>query len=128
MEYKTKKEDPTTSCLECGKTVNGRKDKKFCCLSCKNSYNNRKHKAIEDYKIGTLRCLSRNYEILQMLISENKDHISREELRKLGFNDQYITGHRLGKRKHEECSCFDIEYCRTATKIFHIHRVSLSEF
>lgn len=124
MEYKLyrEKEEMSGNCLECGSTLLGRKDKKFCCISCKNAYNNRRQQQIRKYKSEILTSISRNYEILEMLLRDNTLSIELEEIERLGFDQSHITGHRIGKCGHSECICFDISYYKTERRIFNIHR------
>lgn len=126
MNYKTRDSEDRGTCLECGSGFNGRSNKKFCCLACKNSFNNRRLRTIRNYRNNTIAKLNRNYEILEMLINEKARSAGLEELRELGFEDSFITGRRIGARRHEECSCFDIVYCRTGSKIFDIRRRDLT--
>lgn len=122
MAYIIKKED---SCLECGDSLKGRKDKKFCCLSCKNSYNNRKYQEIRRYKADIMSRLSKNYEILESLLNDSTRSAGLEYLSSEGFDPACFTGiHKSGC--HYECSCFDITYCRTESRIFNICRKNLN--
>lgn len=122
MKYKLTTSEDHLSCLECGKGLVGRKDRKFCSLECKNDYNNRRYRDIRRHKNEVIEKLSRNYEILDQLLSSGTIHISREQLVSLGFDDHYITSYRKGLTRHDECACFDIYFARTESKIFHIHR------
>ena len=110
-----------SSCLECGDSLNGRKDKKFCCLSCKNSYNNRRYQELRRYRADIMSRLSRNYEILESLLSDGARGARLEDLADEGFDVGCITGSRKYAR-HLECSCFDICYFRTESRIFNIRR------
>lgn len=110
-------------CLECGASFSGRKDKKFCSLSCKNNYNNRRYHDRKRYRENVLAQLSRNYDILEGLLSDNQAGASLEELSGLGFDYRCLTGLGQGNGIHECCSCFDISYYRTGSRIFGIRRV-----
>ncbi len=122
MAYIIKKQD---TCLECGDSLNGRKGKKFCCLSCKNSYNNRKYQEIRKYKAEIINRLSKNYEILESLLNDSINGVGLEYLSSEGFDANCFTG--IQKAGHHiECSCFDITYCRTESRIFNISRKELN--
>lgn len=122
MAYIIRKEE---TCLECGESLNGRKGKKFCCLSCKNSYNNRKYQEIRKYKAEIINRLSRNYEILESLLNDNSRCARLDYLSSEGFDPACFTGvHKTGK--HLECSCFDISYYKTESRIFNISRKMLN--
>ncbi len=124
MDYTISRKDES-GCLECGDSLRGRKDRKFCCLSCKNSYNNRRYREIRRYKSEIMSRLSRNYEILESLISDGEKGAKLEDLGKAGFDAGCITGARKSAG-HEECSCFDISYCRTDSRIFNLRRKDIS--
>lgn len=125
MNYKLKLNDEDNCCLECGSSLTGRKDKKFCSLICKNAYNNRRISRIRQYRSDIMARLSRNYEILESLLNEKVSSAPLEALKTLGFDDSCITGHNSGHRKHEECCCFDIAYYRSCSKIFGLHRLKI---
>lgn len=126
MDYKLKN-DEAASCLECGSQLSGRKDKKFCCLHCKNQYNNRRHQNIKKYRNHVLTKISRNYEILEMLLNEGVKTIGIDSLNRLGFDPCHFTGCHKNAARHEECYCFDIAYSRTERKIFNIERIELTK-
>lgn len=127
MNYKIRYHEDESTCLECGTPISGRKDKKFCCTDCKNIYNNRSNRKIKRYKNSVVSILSNNYAILDRLLKCNVSHIAREDLLQLGYDQRYITGHSGRNSKHEDCSCFDIHYYQSESKIFNLRRMSLSE-
>lgn len=127
MDYKIKLPADDSCCLECGHELHGRKNKKFCSLTCKNAYNNRRIGRIRQYRSEIMSRLARNYEILESLLNEKVSSISLEELKTLGFDENCITGHRSGYRKHEECRCFDLAYYRSGSKIFGLCRIELDK-
>lgn len=126
MKYKTRNEEETT-CLECGTAIYGRKDKHFCCPTCKNLYHNRQQRQRKNIRLVTITALSRNYEILEALLKEKTTSMSLSDLVQMGFNPEYVTGHRKGLYRHEEFACFDIRYYRSSTKIFNVRRIASGE-
>ncbi|MCR4860517.1 MAG: hypothetical protein K5910_07630 [Bacteroidales bacterium] len=114
-----------TVCLECGKTFFGRKDKQFCSIACKNRYHNRKLKERRRYRMKILSALSRNYEILESLLREDRTSAPLSELEKAGFDPAFVTGHRKGSFRHDDYACFDISFYRSDTKIFNLRRRSV---
>lgn len=124
MNYKIKTNEDDC-CLECGCALTGRKNKKFCSLGCKNAYNNRRISNIRKYKSDIMSRLAKNYELLESLLAEKITSIPLEELKSLGFDDSCMTGHSNGQRKHEECSCFDLVYYRSGSKIFGLRRLDV---
>ncbi len=126
MAYRISRKEES-GCLECGDSLHGRKDKKFCCLSCKNSYNNRKYQELRRYRAEIMSRLSRNYEILESLLSDGARGARIEDLAGSGFDACCITGTRKYAR-HMECSCFDICYYKTDSRIFNIRRKNAGEY
>ncbi len=110
------------NCLRCGSPVYGRPDKKFCSDECKNSYHYKKTGRIRRYRDRVIAELDRNYSILNSLLSLGITHVPVAELERAGFNFGYSTGCRKNSKGHDEFSCFDIRYCRTATKVFGIEQ------
>lgn len=109
-------------CLKCGTAIYGRPDKKFCSLECKNAYHNNEVSKHRRARSHTFRVLNNNYEILDRLEKNKIRTISIDRIRELGFDENYSTGHIIGSFIHNEECCFDIIYCRTQAKIFHIRR------
>lgn len=124
MNYKILKEETLEgTCLECGTGLCGRKDKKFCSLSCKNTYNNRRHQILRKYRGDIIAKLSRNYEILESMLSDDWQSANLEDLEKLGFDDSVFTSQSWKrKRGHEQRSCFDIVYSHSESKIYDLYR------
>lgn len=121
MRYKTLNEGEG-ACLECGTVFYGRKDKQFCNATCKNKWHNRLLRERRQYRMETISALARNYEILEELLKENRQSAGLAELSELGFDPECVTGHRKGRYRHDEYSCFDISYYRSASKIFNVRR------
>lgn len=118
----------TTTCLECGKIILGRTDKKFCNLACKNKYNNQRLKEKKERRLNIIRKLSRNYEILESLLEEEQSFYYIEELIKLGFDIRYITEVRHLGSRNQIFLCFDIAYSLSGSRISKIRRDSLTRF
>lgn len=113
-------------CIECGATILGRCDKKFCSLNCKNRYNNRRIKQSKAHKLGVINKISRNYEILETLLDEAQGFYNLEELSTLGFDNNYITGVRHIGTRHQKYMCFDIAYHISGSRISKIERVDIT--
>lgn len=126
-EYKIIGDSDTngTSCLECGTTLYGRANKRFCCESCKNRYHNKRYQAERNLKLRIKTVLDRNYSILSSLVSGNVYSVERQDLQLMGFNIDYMTA--FSKIHNRECcSCYDISFIRTPTRIYNIHRKLLT--
>lgn len=79
------------TCLECGKKIKGRADKKFCGDYCRNAYNNRLNKDSRNLMRNVHNCLRKNYRILEKLNITGKTTVSKSKLLKSGFNFTYFT-------------------------------------
>ena len=78
-------------CLQCGKPLVGRSDKKFCDAYCRNSYNNQ-HKAIdEQYIVKVNSHIRRNRRILKTLCPEGKSTVRKEVLDQMGYDYRYFN-------------------------------------
>jgi len=81
----------TKECLECGETLRGRIDKKFCTDYCRNSYNNRINKDSKNLIRNTNNRLRKNYKILSGLNSTGKTKVTRIKLYDHGFDFRLFT-------------------------------------
>jgi len=79
------------SCLDCGKPVVGRADKKFCDDACRNNYNNhtKSEESIVIKKINII--LKKNRTILAHSNPEGKVKIKKKKLISEGYNFDYHT-------------------------------------
>ena len=122
MPYKIYNEEEGT-CLQCGTTIRGRRDKQFCSLTCKNAFHNGVLMTKRQQRAKIVATLTGNYHILEALLKEGKTGAGLDELFELGFDPAYVTEHRRGKFRHDEYACFDIWYFRTDTLIFNVRRI-----
>ena len=106
MSYR-KSQDPVPTCLECGRVVYGRSDKKFCSPGCKDRWHNRKMHVYNKMRLKIMNALDRNYTILTRLLSQGIHTIDRVDIVQLGFRLDCVTSYRKVNR-HDECRCFDI--------------------
>ena len=83
----------TKLCLDCGKPVNGRSDKKFCDDACRNNYNNKLQTDANDYVKKVNNILRKNRRIIEGLMpKEGKVTVSEKKLKEAGFNHDFHTG------------------------------------
>lgn len=82
---------PNKQCLECGKEVIGRVDKKFCSDYCRNSYNNKINRDTKNLIRNTNNLLRKNYRILEKINPNQKTKTTKDALLRLGFNFNYFT-------------------------------------
>ncbi|UKT64504.1 hypothetical protein [Pedobacter mucosus] len=97
-------------CLDCGKAVKGRTDKKFCDDSCRNNYNN--HLKFDDgillKKINNI--LKRNRSILAKLNPDGKVKVNRKKLLTAGFNFEFYTHHYQTQNGNSYTFCYEHGY------------------
>ncbi len=103
-------------CPECGGSLVGRSDRKFCCDDCRNSYHNRKYR-IENGELKRVnKILKTNYLILKDLTTAKRLTESGRircritTLLSRGFNFKCFTSMDFDKRKNPKYSCYDISY------------------
>lgn len=112
----------TETCLECGVVFYGPPNKKFCCDTCWNKYHNREHQEVRNMKLRTHTILEKNYRILSDLLANNVLAIDRGELYMMGYTPGYLTSV-IRTRTHEQCTCYDISFRRTETRVCNIHKI-----
>jgi predicted nucleic acid-binding Zn ribbon protein len=78
-------------CLECGVTIVGREDKKFCSDGCRNAYNNKVNKNSTNLMRNVNNRLRKNYRILSELNPEEKSKTTKSKLLRKGFDFDYFT-------------------------------------
>lgn len=79
-------------CIQCGLSLFGRRDKKFCNDFCRNTYNNNINKEnVEVIRITNSK-LKKNHKILKNLIENQIQKITKSELLLLGFDFNLLTG------------------------------------
>ena len=98
----------TETCLECGVVFYGP--------------HNRGHQEIRNMKLRTHTILEKNYRILSDLLANNVLAIDRGELYMMGYTPGYLTSV-IRTRTHEQCTCYDISFRRTETRVCNIHKI-----
>ncbi|HEY9005154.1 MAG TPA: hypothetical protein VIM75_03425 [Ohtaekwangia sp.] len=97
-------------CIECGKSVKGRVDKKFCSDQCRSSHNNKRHGEHTHYIRNVNNILRKNRRILSDLNPEGKNKVSREKLATRGFNFNFFTSTYRTKEGSQYFYCYDQGY------------------
>lgn len=99
-------------CLNCGKPLQGRVDKKFCDDYCRNNYNNQQNADSTNLIRNINHALKRNRHILHSLIpeGENLAKIPKEKLIRDGFNFKYFTHTYQNKKGNLYHYCYDFGY------------------
>ena len=79
------------NCLECGDTIVGREDKKFCSDGCRNAHNNKINKDSNNFMRNVNNKLRKNYRILAEFNVEGKSKTTRSRLLSKGFDFEFFT-------------------------------------
>jgi len=100
-------------CLDCGKPINGRSDKKFCDDACRNNYNNKQHSDANTFVKKVNNALRKNRRVLETLIpKEGKITVSEKKLKDAGFNFDFHTGIYETKTGTTYRLCYEFGYMR----------------
>ncbi len=97
-------------CLDCGKAVKGRTDKKFCDDNCRNSYNN--HLKNENglvFKRINL-ALKKNRTLLAKFNPDGKVKVSKKKMLTAGFNFDYHTHTYYTQNGKKYIFCYEFGY------------------
>jgi len=98
------------NCLDCGSTIHGRADKKFCNDQCRNNYNNQLNSQNYALVRNINNILKRNKRILEELAPAGKIKISRKKLTALNFNFEYFTNIYQTSTGNTYFFCYDYGY------------------
>ncbi len=98
-------------CLECGETIRGRTDKKFCADYCRNAYNNKLNKDSRNLVRNINNRLRKNYRILESFVLDGgKAKTSKTRLLDMGFHFEHITNLYTTKKGHTYFFVYDLGY------------------
>jgi len=98
------------TCPECGKTIIGRADKRFCSDECRSAFNNAKNRVTNNNIRNINAILKRNRDILLLLNPEGKANVARQKLIDAGFNFNYHTNTYITKAGKTYFFCYDQGY------------------
>ena len=97
-------------CLECGKPLIGRSDKRFCDDSCRNANYNKSNRSTSNYMRKVNRILSKNRLILEGLNPNETTKVSRKKLTTEGYNFDFYTNIYQTKNGKTYFFCYDHGY------------------
>lgn len=99
-------------CLNCGKPIQGRIDKKFCDDQCRNSFNNQQNANSTNYIRRINHTLKKNRNILEATIHEGEEmgKTTRDRLLQNGFQFSYFTHVYETKKGNKYHYCYDYGY------------------
>jgi predicted nucleic acid-binding Zn ribbon protein len=106
-------------CLECGESISGRSDKKFCTDSCRNAFNNRLNSNETNYVRNVNNTLRKNRRILQDLLpTEETSRCSRSKLVELGFDFHFFTSTYTNRKGETYFYCYEFGYLPLENEYF----------
>jgi len=105
-------QNETKTCLQCGKTLRGRADKKFCDDYCRNNYNNQLKANTNNYVRNINNALGKNRRILEEVLQPNEQmhKTTKQKLLHAGFQFKYITHTYTNKKGNTYFFCYDYGY------------------
>lgn len=123
MSYEYEKKE-VKRCLECGRELYGRPEKKFCCDDCRMRFHYQTASRKARIRNRILANINRNYEILNGLVEQNVESVDLMEICQMGFIPDCVTGtHKYGGSRSESFCCFDIEYKKSPNRLTNIRRL-----
>lgn len=111
------KETSQKVCIECGREVFGRADKKFCSDACRSAFNN---KSLSGDRLvrRVNRRLRKNHLILSEINADGKTKTHRDRLLQAGFDFNYFTNTLVTKDQKEYRFCYDQGYLLLGNDFF----------
>jgi hypothetical protein len=97
-------------CIECGDSIKGRVDKKYCSDICRNSYNNKVYSRSSVHVKNINSILKRNRRILEELVPEQTAKSSKTKLLQKGFNFSYHTNIYTTQKGQSYYFCYEYGY------------------
>lgn len=97
-------------CPECGETLIGRSDKKYCSDHCRNHHNNIINSDSSNLMRNVNNALRKNRRILDDLIENEIQRATRMQLNEKGFNFHYFTSTFTTNNGSNYYLCYDLGY------------------
>jgi len=97
-------------CLDCGRLISGRADKKFCDDGCRANYNNQRNSEENNYLRSVNRVLKRNRRILELLNPHGRTKVKWKTLMREGFNFEFITEMHEAEKGLQYRFCYEYGY------------------
>jgi len=100
------------ACLQCGRALKGRSDKKFCDDYCRAAYNNELKSAANNFVRNVNNALGKNRRILEDVLPANEPmkKINREKLLQKGFQFKYSTHTYTNQKGNIYYFCYEYGY------------------
>ena len=100
------------SCLQCGRVIKGRIDKKFCDDGCRNAFNNKQKTGNTPLMRNINNILRKNRQLLENVIPEGEGmgKTTKRKLTDAGFNFTYHTHQYTNKKGDTYGFCYEFGY------------------
>ncbi|MDO9510334.1 MAG: hypothetical protein Q7J34_01125 [Bacteroidales bacterium] len=98
------------TCNDCGETLRGRSDKKFCSDQCRNNYNNRQNSESSTYVRHVNTILKKNRKIMEVLNPMGKCTMHRDKLTAKGYNFNFFTSTYTTRKGQTYYFCYEYGY------------------
>jgi predicted nucleic acid-binding Zn ribbon protein len=98
------------TCLDCGETLRGRADQKFCSDACRNNYNNRMNRSETNFMRNIQNILRRNRRILSDMNNEGLKKVHQDALIAKGFHFDFHTNVFTTKDGQIQYYCYEQGY------------------
>lgn len=102
--------EASRTCLDCGESIVGRSDKKFCNDICRNNYNNRLNSETTNYVRRVNAILRKNRRILAALNPGEKATVHKDKLSEKGFSFSYFTNTYTTQKGAVYYFCYEYGY------------------
>ncbi len=106
-------------CVECGTTLFGRSDKKFCNNYCRSTYNHKKYEERNKIVRNIDTILKKNRNILKRFNPTGLSEVKPSDLEKDGFNFNYFTNYWKNQNNQVYLLCYEYGYrkIKNGTKV-----------
>jgi hypothetical protein len=109
-------------CLDCGNTLRGRADKKFCDDQCRSNYNNQIKAGFATVQRPVNAILRKNHNILTKLCKGSKIRLKKDDLLRYGFDLTYHTHLYNTQNGNIYYFCYDYGYMRLDSEMYLVVR------
>jgi hypothetical protein len=102
------------TCQQCGDTIRGRSDKRFCDDTCRNRFHNKVNSDEDQFIRQVNSILKRNRKILRSVWPEGSEYLNcdRQDLLRLGFRFGYHTHSCRSAKGQPYHFCYEFGYTR----------------
>lgn len=97
-------------CVQCGKRLSGRSDKRFCDDYCRNSYNNQNKRDDQRYILEVNSIIRRNRRILKSLCPVGKATVRKDVLDTMRYDFRYFSSIYKSSSKQVYFICYDYAF------------------